>query len=642
MFLEKGEEMRFFSLFKKRDNVVIGGDYKFVPENRSNVEKEFLALARKENYAIGDKTINDFYYYCDIEAKSILVVGLGTNVRGNMQYVLNELNHNDRFKDYKIYVRTKGHTDDIVAGYIKQNNWDRTIAVPSGYSNRLESCKYLITESYFPYSWVKKPGQRLIDIWHGTPLKCLGLTKNGEKCHLGGIQQKNFMYSDYLLYPNYYTKEKMLDSYKVSTLLKAKSLMLGYPRTGGMLAVSEKRKKEIQSILAPNGEILFAYMPTFRGYLSNEEEVDRVKRLLDYLDKNLTNQQLLYVNLHHKVGDSINYDVYNRIKQFPPLIDSYELLSVTSALISDYSSVFFDYLASGKQIILHLEDYDTYREFQGLYMDVEELPFDKAYTKEEVLSALNKGKTYDDVETIHMFSEFDSIENAKKLCQLFLDDESGLILEDPIISDKRKIFMYSQDCKSKVTTELLREYVNHYDQNKSEVYIGCSEESVKNTLKTGYAYPLFYECPVISSMDSKKWFTALGQVTLQIYKDGKINFNKAFQLLQYDYALVSRRIFGDVVFDKIVIYDTIQPNYILGLALSDAKEKILFITKRMADKIENGDQYLKDAVIYASKYCQYVCTFDEMVKKSIKKIKEISDRKVIKVIDSVDKLDELI
>ena len=157
---------------------------------------------------------------------------------------------------------------------------------------------------------------------------------------------------------------------------------------------------------------------------------DKFGTLLNYLDKGLRDDQILYVNLHHKVDDLMNYTLYRHIKKFPAFLDSYELLSVADALISDYSSVFFDYLATRKQIILHIEDYDTYSSYQGLYMNINELPFDKAKTKKEVLDALNRGKTYDDEEAFKYFCKYDTVNNHKKVCQLVMADESGLRIID--------------------------------------------------------------------------------------------------------------------------------------------------------------------------------------------------------------------
>lgn len=314
--------------------------YYFAPEKREKIRKIYAGILKLHRVKRSKRNEMDYYFSESVNDKTILISGLGRGVRGSMQYLLNELNSSDLYEGYKIYVRTDAErTDAVVNEYIEKNGWIRTSTVPKGFARYMESCKYLITESYFPYTWIKKPGQVMIDLWHGTPLKKLGVNKSGNKCHKTAIQQKNFLNADYLMYPNEFTKQIMWDSYRITSLLSAKALMMGYPRTAGILKSAEKEAEEIRKKLAPNGEHIYAYMPTFRGHLSDEEAIAREVEFLNYLDSKLRDDQILYVNLHHHIKEGLRCDGYRHIRLFPPLIDSYSLLAATDALISDYSSV---------------------------------------------------------------------------------------------------------------------------------------------------------------------------------------------------------------------------------------------------------------------------------------------------------------
>lgn len=571
---------------------------------RKDLEEEYDELLEK--YEVDDLSplsINDYYFDEKLDENSILVVGLGVNVRGNMQYVLNELNTNPKYEKFKIYVRTKPKTDDIVKQYIKQNGWARTTTVVKNYSKKLESCKYMITESYFPYSWIKKEGQVLIDLWHGTPLKRLGLEKEGQKCHLHAIQQKNFMNADYLLFPNEYTEDKLLGSHRVETLMHSKALMLGYPRTGGMLAVSDDRKNELKALLAPNGEKIFAYMPTFRGYLSNKKDAEQKQKLMDYLDDNLQDDQILYVNLHHKIDDCIDYSVYQHIKKFPALVDSYELMAVTDALISDYSSVFFDYLILGKQIILYITDYDEYVKHHGVYFDIRELPFDIASSEKDVLDALNRGKQYDDSEVRKFFCSYDTAENAKKVCQLMLEDETGLELHNCKTNNKKKALVYTYCAEAGKETALLHEFTKMYDSDRYELFLSCESDETDKVENKDSAYPMIAETPVIGS-SYDPMLSSTGRAVKELYLSRKISFEKAIAFLQYEYALIPKRMYGEAKFDTLFIYDVVEPEVIIGLSLMEAGSKYLFLQDAVFEKISKGDTFLQDAVMYASKYCK--------------------------------------
>lgn len=558
--------------------------------------QKMVELAKENKVKPGKKNVTDAYYGRKIVPNTVVLVGLGKGVRGSMQYILNELNSNDCFRDFKIYVRTDEETDATVQTYIKNNNWTRTqtIIKDAQYMEIIESAQYLLTEVYFPVGWVKKDGQTYINIWHGTPLKKLGLAKNANGKHKDGNTQKNFIEADYLLYPNEYTKVHMLESYKVATLIQGKALNLGYPRTGGMLAASKADLHELRAELAPNGEHLYAYMPTWKDYLEVEQVVAESKELLDYLDANLRDDQILYVNLHHKVSDSLDYSVYKRIKKFPPTVDSYQLLALTDALLTDYSSVFYDYLALRRQIILYCGDYKLYRKKRGTYMDLMELPFDKAKTKEEVLEAINRGKTYDDEVVYQEFCAYDSVDNAKKLCSLFTGTEEYVDVEPISDHAKKQVLVYSDSCGDSLDTGWLQKYVASKDHADIDLYLSCNRYLTNENKDT--AYPMLNNIPVIGTHDEYH-LSGAGIAAQKLYDNKKITIEQAMGVWKYDYAAAGRRFFGQAPFDLILLYDVIDAQKLLSLTFMETPNKILCISDDMFRKlVVEKDQFLKDAL----------------------------------------------
>ncbi|MBO4863755.1 MAG: CDP-glycerol glycerophosphotransferase family protein [Eubacterium sp.] len=603
------------------------------------LRKKYAKLIKKLGGAIGSKTVIDHYYDEKINENAIVLQGLGVSVRGSMQYILNELNYDKRFANYKIYVRTKDHSDETVKEYIKQNNWTRTTTVPKGYYKVLESCKYVFTESYVPYQWIKKKDQVFIDIWHGTPLKKLGVIKNGNKAHLQSKQQKNFLCTDYFLYPNDFTKDIMFKSYDVASLMKGKALMLGYPRTAGILKVSKERTAEIREILAPYGEKVYAYMPTFRGYLNDEESIKREKEFLSYLDEQLNDNQILYVNLHHHIGQALDTSEFDHIETFPPLIDSYELLTATDALISDYSSVFFDYLVLGKQIILYIEDYDTYSSFQGLNMDIRGLPFDMAHSKQEVIDMLNRGKDYDDTTIRESMCAYDDPDNPEKLCQLFRDDEEGLVLEDHPHNDKKKVIFYSDCLREGKETDLLNDISDTIDKDSYDYWIGC--DSMKTKSHVASAYPMLHDNQNISSEDDIR-LSSIGAPIKELYLEGKLDFETAIKYLKYEYGLIPIQWYGYTDFDVLTVYDCVYPELVISFALSSAKNRILFMTEDMIANIKSGDKFMEDAVRFASEYMTVIAVTDPHFKEEAEKILPQDWAGNVSVLENADAITELL
>lgn len=581
-------------------------------QERQNSLQQMEAWTKKNQIPVGKRTVTDYYYDSKIVPGRVVLMGLGKNVRGSMQYILNELNHNDAFKDFHIYVKTAKDTEEIVKTYIRQNGWSRTEAVTpdSVYMELIETAQFLLTEVYLTAAWVKKEGQMYINIWHGTPLKKLGLAKNAKGKHKNGIQQSNFIDADYLLYPNDYTKKHMLESYKVADLMPGKVLKLGYPRTGGMLEAAQSDQTELRKMLAPNGEHIYAYMPTWKDYLKVDQVVAESKELLDYLDANLREDQILYVNLHHRVSDSLDYSQFKRIRQFPPTVDSYKLLALTDALITDYSSVFYDYLALRRQIVLYCADYELYRKKRGTYMDLMELPFDKAITPEEVLAAINRGKTYDDEAAYQEFCAYDSVENAHKLCSLFLGTEDEVVVEAIPKNKKKKVMIYSDALSECTETQWLRKTAeNCAGSDTVELFISCNQDMVNENKDS--AYPLLNKVPVIGT--TADYFpSAMGRTAKKLYESGKITIGQAMSIWKYDYAAAVRRFLGRAAFDLAVLLDVTDPEKLLSLTFMDQPNKIMIISDLMYKEItENNNTFLKDALQVSASYMRAVFVKNE-------------------------------
>lgn len=581
-------------------------------QERQNSLQQMEAWAKENQIPVGKRTVTDYYYDSKIVPGRVVLMGLGKNVRGSMQYILNELNHNDAFKDFHIYVKTAKDTEEIVKTYIRQNGWSRTEVVTpdSVYMELIETAQFLLTEVYLTAAWVKKEGQMYINIWHGTPLKKLGLAKNAKGKHKNGIQQSNFIDADYLLYPNDYTKKHMLESYKVADLMPGKVLKLGYPRTGGMLEAAQSDQTELRKMLAPNGEHIYAYMPTWKDYLKVDQVVAESKELLDYLDANLREDQILYVNLHHRVSDSLDYSQFKRIRQFPPTVDSYKLLALTDALITDYSSVFYDYLALRRQIVLYCADYELYRKKRGTYMDLMELPFDKAVTPEEVLAAINRGKTYDDEAAYQEFCAYDSVENAHKLCSLFLGTEDEVVVEVIPKNKKKKVMIYSDALSECTETQWLRKTAeNCAGSDTVELFISCNQDMVNENKDS--AYPLLNKVPVIGT--TADYFpSAMGRTAKKLYESGKITIGQAMSIWKYDYAAAVRRFLGRAAFDLAVLLDVTDPEKLLSLTFMDQPNKIMIISDLMYKEItENNNTFLKDALQVSASYMRAVFVKNE-------------------------------
>lgn len=262
------------------------------------------------------------------------------------------------------------------------------------YIEALASAKYLINNVTFPAYFIKKEDQIYINTWHGTPLKSMGFDMvDGNSGSANTI--RNFLHADYLLSANQIMTDMYLKSYKLQEVFSGKILEEGYPRNDFLFNTEKKSEIELLKTYGINVEenkkvILFA--PTWRESANGKAEVnpEELLEVKDYLEKNIdTNMYQILIKPHQFV--------YNQLKDLeeykgllvPATIDANELMSIVDILISDYSSIFLDYMALEKPILFYIPDLETYKERRGLDIRPEDLPGPSSDNLKDIVSAIN-------------------------------------------------------------------------------------------------------------------------------------------------------------------------------------------------------------------------------------------------------------
>ena len=242
----------------------------------------------------------------------------GLDFTGNIFRIVEELS-TGKYGNFKIHVHAKPQVVDKIKAFQKNYNLkiDKIITKEAIATKTLEKAKYIFTDSGIRPKYVKREGQIFVNTWHGTPLKLMGKYNIPEEHRLGNVQHP-FLSSDYLLYPNDYMMEKMLDSYMIEKIYPGEILLEGYPRNS--VFFNESRRKELKNELGLSGKDIFIYMPTFRGILMerNEEgQKDDVENYLSRIDDSLTDDQVLFAKLHVLNASRIDFSKFNHVMPFP-------------------------------------------------------------------------------------------------------------------------------------------------------------------------------------------------------------------------------------------------------------------------------------------------------------------------------------
>lgn len=286
---------------------------------------------------------------------------------------------------------------------------------------------WLVNDVTFPLYFSRRSSQKYLNTWHGTPLKTLGRDVAQESfSHVLNVQ-RNFLHATHLLAPNAYTEDVILDSYMLRSVWSGSIVRCGYPRND-ILFKSRKEK-------LPRDHVHVAFMPTWRGNLKSHKKASfrllkELNATLDRLEESISSDMTIWVRLHPMVSGYISFSKYNRIKPFPVGVEPYEQLAQCHALITDYSSVMFDFATTLRPVILFTPDAGEYQAERRMYMALDSLPFAR-YCDDESLShalsvtnllAADCGPRY--LEFVEKFCAWDGGGSAENVADAFFTGES--------------------------------------------------------------------------------------------------------------------------------------------------------------------------------------------------------------------------
>lgn len=395
---------------------------------------------RKLPYAIDPKTIikdstqallsqyAEYYETLEIREDIILFESyFGNNISCCPYAILKQLLIDDKFKNFTfICIINKNTVIPSELLYI-----DRIIYVKRGsdlYLRYLASAKFLINNVTFPYYYIRKTGQCYLNTWHGTPMKTLGKDIKEPFFDHSNVA-RNFLQCTHIISPNRYTSDILLDKYDVRHMYSGVIAETGYPRVDLTLNVDTQTRQKLLSRLGLHEDLpIILYAPTWRGTSENKFfNLDKLKQDLQLLTSN--KYQLIF-KAHHLVEESIskaNIDV----QLVPSDIDTNTLLGCIDGLISDYSSIVFDFLKTQKPIFSYIADYDLYQEERGLYFNKEELPGvvceDIHELKKSIIQTLFSKDYSNREEIIQKFALFDDGMSTQRVIDfLFYNEQSNV------------------------------------------------------------------------------------------------------------------------------------------------------------------------------------------------------------------------
>ncbi|MDH7454071.1 CDP-glycerol glycerophosphotransferase family protein [Luteimonas composti] len=520
-----------------------------------------------------------------VDDKAILYESFnGSSMSCNPLAIFKRLVEHPDFRDY-LHIWVLNDTSRIQESYRRLPNVVFVAKPSDGYLRHLATAKHLINNSGFPPYFIRRPEQRYLATWHGTPLKTLGKEQK-YKFYDHKRTQRNFVQSTHIISPNRHTTDIQLDSYDIRPLFTGLFAETGYPRVDLTLNADDAQKARIMKRMGLSADRpVVLYAPTWRGTLDQVSfDTSRLEQDLAELSK--LDCQLVFRG--HSLLERVmtHDDVPGQV--VPADIDTNELLSVVDVLITDYSSVFFDYLATGKPILYYIYDLEEYEEERGLYFDMEEMPGAKCRTIEDLSSALTLAIAGKGMDSEHFrrsqaaYSPHDDGNATSRVIDFFFNDASTHLV-DFREADRTTVVLNGGSFQPNGITTSFVNLVKSIDRSRYDVVLGFSPNSVEGSNgnlaqfrklpKDIYAVPRYGNMPMTLE---ERWIR-------KHHNDGSIRLEPEMRaILERSYEREFVRIFGRKRYDVAAAFSGYDAFWASILLMGrGAKRKVIYLHNDM-------------------------------------------------------------
>lgn len=258
----------------------------------------------------------------------------------------------------------------------------------------LARCGFMVFNSRQPEWMVKREGNVFLQTWHGTPLKKLVFDIEDITSATPRYKQQVYKQSrawDYLIAANKFSSETFRRCFMFDNTI----LETGYPRNDILHAPNRDHIAGIirNRLKIPKDKKVILYAPTWRDdeYYGKGQYKFELRLDLDLMKRELGNEYVILLRTHYFIADSLDV---RHLKGFAYNVSKYddisELYLISDILITDYSSVFFDFANLKRPMLFYTYDLEKYRDvLRGFYIDIEkEVPGPLLFTTEEVVESI--------------------------------------------------------------------------------------------------------------------------------------------------------------------------------------------------------------------------------------------------------------
>jgi CDP-glycerol glycerophosphotransferase len=351
------------------------------------------------------------------------------------------------------------------------------------YIRYLATASHLVNNSTFPAYFIRRPEQKYLNTWHGTPLKTLGIDMSVRGSFMGHKNTaRNLLHATHVISPNAHTSRVLIERNGIQGAFSGQLAHTGYPRIDRMInATTAQRQSLRRRLRLSEDQPVVLYAPTWRGEMG-KVEVDSDRLAADLKAFSDCGCQVLFRGHHYSETALAGIDVPARV--VPKEIDTYDLLSVVDVLITDYSSIFFDFLPMRRPVLFYCYDLEQYVEERGgLYFDFAEMPGPLCQSIDKAADALRNflatsfepDATYETA--LNKFAAYEDGQATKRAVSFFMEDDQADVVAPAPDSRTRLVFYEGPFMPNGITSSFLN-LTKSLDPQRYDITVAIDPDSI--------------------------------------------------------------------------------------------------------------------------------------------------------------------
>jgi CDP-glycerol glycerophosphotransferase len=294
-------------------------------------------------------------------------------------------------------LRSRGENRETIAEFRGHPRVSFVRVTSFAYFRALATSGYLVNNATFPPQFGRRVGQIYLNTWHGTPLKKMGYDIGDQASRVANVI-RNLLSADFLLSASTFMTQHLYESaHRLRGIYAGKVIELGYPRIDHQFAdtatVAANRATLEAAGLAIGDREIILYAPTWKGtsFSRPQDDIALLAARLTELDSLIDSSRYVVLLKTHQVVHHFAHTVPGLANRLVPnTMPTNSVLAFTDVLVTDYSSIFFDFLAGGRPVLFLAPDINDYADYRGLYLEPQQWPGPVVATISDLATEINR------------------------------------------------------------------------------------------------------------------------------------------------------------------------------------------------------------------------------------------------------------